>query len=415
MKKHNKVYSVVLSLVVAFGLWLYVVTNVSQEDDVTFYNIPVVLEGESALAEENLMITTRSTQSVSVNIFGKRSDLNKINNGNLTAKVNLSKIGEPGQNIALPYTIVYPDNVSANDFTEENRSPAYVYVDVDYRRTKEVPVQPKWVGTRSEDYLYDTENAVLDYPMVTVAGPAAVADLIHHAEIQIDLTDQVKSISESYRYTLCDEEGNAVDARQITTNVEEVHVDVPIQRIKEVKLAVDVVYGGGANEQNTKITMEPKSLRLSGGDAVLEEFGDIYTVATLNLADIEKSQEFTYTLTLPEGITNQTGVNEVTVYVKFSGLLTKEFTVDNFRVINVPEGMDAEIINASLTVKVRGPAEEINALTAEDIVAVVDFANAEAGTATYKATITFGEAFPNVGAMKTSAVSATVLAEQTEE
>ena len=64
-----------------------------------------------------------------------------------------------------------------------------------------------------------------------------MADLIHHAEIQIDLTDQVKSISESYRYTLCDEEGNAVDARQITTNVEEVHVDVPIQRIKEVKMA----------------------------------------------------------------------------------------------------------------------------------------------------------------------------------
>ena len=415
MKKHNKFYSAALSIVVAFGLWLYVVTNVSQEDDVTFYNIPVVLEGESALAEENLMITTRSTQVVSVNIFGKRSDLNRINNGNLTAKVNLSKIGEPGQNIALPYTIVYPDNVSANDFTEENRSPAYVYVDVDYRRTKEVPVQPKWSGTRSEDYLYDTENAVLDYPMVTVVGPAAVADQIQYAQIEIDLTDQVKSISESYRYTLCDAEGNAVDARQITTNVEEVHVDVPIQRIKEVRLAVDVIYGGGAGEQNTKITVEPQSLRLSGGEAVLAEFGDIYTVATINLADVEKSTELVYSLTLPEGVTNLTGVTEAKVIVKFTGLMTREFTIDNFQIINVPEGMEAEIINASLTVKVRGPAEEIGNLTAEDIVAVVDFSNAEAGTATYKAAITFGEDFPNVGAMKTSSVSATVLAETAEE
>ena len=32
----NKIYSMILSIVVAFGLWLYVVTNVSQEDDVTF-------------------------------------------------------------------------------------------------------------------------------------------------------------------------------------------------------------------------------------------------------------------------------------------------------------------------------------------------------------------------------------------
>ena len=83
----NKIYSMILSIVVAFGLWLYVVTNVSQEDDVTFYNIPVVMEGENVLTEQNMMITRRSAQTVSVNLSGKRSDLNKINNGNLTAKV----------------------------------------------------------------------------------------------------------------------------------------------------------------------------------------------------------------------------------------------------------------------------------------------------------------------------------------
>lgn len=404
----NKIYSVVLSLVVAFGLWLYVVTNVSQEDDMTFYNIPVVMEGETALAEENLMITGRSAQTVSVNIFGKRSDLNKINNGNLTAKVNLSKIEEPGENIPLAYTIVYPDNVSANDFTEGSRNPAYIYVDVDTRRTKEVPVQPKWTGTRSEDYIYDTENVVLDYPNITVIGPAAVADLIHHAEIEIDLTEQVKSISDSFRYTLCDANGQPVDAEQITTNVEEVRLELPIQRIREVKLVADVIYGGGANAQNTTVTIEPASLRLSGGEAVMAEIGDTLTVATLNLADIERSQDFQYTLNLPEGVTNQTGVSEVTVTVKFTGLITKEFTLDTFQSINVPEGMSAEIINATLTVKVRGPAEEINRLTDEDISAVVDFSAAEVGTATYKATIVFGESFPNVGAMKTSSVSATV-------
>lgn len=410
----NKIYSVILSVVVAFGLWLYVVTNVSQEDDVTFYNIPVVMEGESVLADQNLMITYRSAQTVSVNLSGKRNDLNKINNSNLTAKVNLSKIEEPGENIALPYILSYPDNVSANDYMEDSRSPAYIYVDVDTRRTKEVPVQLKWTGSRSEDYIYDTENAVLDYPAITVIGPAAVADLIHHAEIEINLTEQVKSISDSYRYTLCDVNGDPVDAEQISTNVEEIHLDLPIQRIRDVKLAVDVIYGGGANAQNTTVTIEPQSLRLSGGDAVLAEFGDVYTVATINMADIERSTEQLYTLNLPEGVTNQTGVTEAMVIVKFTGLLTKEFTLENFQCINVPEGLDAEIINASLTIKVRGPANEIANLTAEDISAVVDFSNAEVGTATYKATIVFSEQFPNVGALKTNSVSATVQVSEEE-
>lgn len=404
----NKIYSLVLSVVVAFGLWLYVVTNVSQEDDVTFYNVPVVMEGEAALTEENLMITGRSVQTISVNLSGKRSDLNKINNGNLTAKVNLSKIEEPGENIPLPYILSYPDNVSANDFVEQSRNPVYIYVNVDTRRTKEVPVVPKWTGTRSGDYIYDTENAVLDYPAITIAGPAAVADLIDHAEIEIDLTEQVKSISDSFRYTLCDADGNPVDAERITTNVEQIHLDLPIQRIREVKLVADVIYGGGANAENTKITIEPASLRLSGGDAVLEEFGDTMTVATLNLANLDKSQELVYTLTLPEGVNNQTGVTEAKITVKFTGLITREFTLDTFQSIHVPAGMGAEIINASLTVKVRGPAAEISALTNEDITAVVDFSAAEVGTATYKAAIIFSEDFPNVGAMGTNSVSATV-------
>ena len=114
-------------------------------------------------------------------------------------------------------------------------------------------------------------------------------------------------------------------------------------------------------------------------------------------------------VSLPEGVTNQTGVSEVTVTIRFSGLKTKEFVVDTIEVVNVPEGMTAEIINANLTVRVRGPEAEISRMTEDDLSAVVDLSAAEAGTATYKAGIKISDEFPNVGAMKTSSVSATVL------
>ena len=87
--------------------------------------------------------------------------------------------------------------------------------------------------------------------------------------------------------------------------------------------------------------------------------------------------------------------------------------MDNIEMINVPEGMTAEIINANLNVRVRGPEEELNLLTEKDITAVVDLSAAEAGTATYKAVIVIDEKFPNVGAMKSSSVSATVQPKET--
>ncbi len=408
--KNNKLYSFGLSLLIAFGLWFYVVTNVSYESEETIYNIPVVIADEVVLNERNLMITGISSETISVRLSGSRSDLSKVNNQNVTAELKVSSIGEPDDRIELKPKISYPGDVPSNAFVEESISPAAIYVSVDIRRTKEVPVNIRWTGTRSSDYIYDTENALLDYPAITITGPAAVADQIDHAYVEVDLTQQTESLSESFRYTLCDVAGEPVDAKQITTSVEEVRVDLKVQRIKEIQLVADVIYGGGATELNTLVTVEPQVIRVSGSEAILAELGDTYTVCTLNLGELEKSQGLKYPISIPEGVINQSGVAEASVTVRFSGLSTREFTVDKIQLINVPEGMEAEIINPSLTVKVRGPASEISLLTEKDIAVVVDMSAAEIGNSTYKATLTFGEDFPGVGALKTYSVPATVRA-----
>ena len=182
--RKNKLYSVLLSVAVAFGLWMYVVTTVSQKDDRTYYNIPVVMEGEAILNERNLMITEKSAESVSLHLSGSRGELNKLStSNNLTVKVDISNIKEPGENIRLQYTPVYPADVSSSAITVLSRNPTEIYISVDYRRTKEVPVIINWTGTRSENYIYDTENAVLDNPVITLAGPASVVDQIGRAHV----------------------------------------------------------------------------------------------------------------------------------------------------------------------------------------------------------------------------------------
>ena len=407
----NKITSALLAVAIAFGLWLYVITTVSPNSTETYYNIPVVLEGESVLNNDRgLMLTSASNSSISLELAGTRRDLAKVNSGNITVKVDLSKIYDPGQH-TLKLNVSYPGDVSPNAF--EILSQSEFSVNVEERRKKDIPITIDWTGTRSEDYLYDTENALLDNTLVNIVGPASVADLIDHAVIEVDLTDRTESLSETYRYTLCDAEGNPVDAAEITTNLEEVRVDMKIQRIKTVELLVDVLYGGGATKANTSVTLSQESIRVSGSDTALSQVGDTLTVATIDLSAIERGTELSYPITLPEGVTNQTGVSEVTVTVAFSGLITREFTIESIQSLNVPEGMEVEIINAGLTVKVRGTAGDISKLEAAEITANVDFANAVAGTSTYKAAILFPEELTGVGAiLGPYSVSATV---QTQE
>ena len=381
----NKIYAALLSLACAFCLWLYVISAVSPGSTDTYYNIPIVWEGESLLNENGLMVTAVSSNTVNLKLSGNRSDLSRVNSGNITIKADLSAIREPGSQIRINYsTPTFPGDVASNAFVIESKDPDSIYVTVVRRVSKTVPVEVIWNGSPAEGFMIDRENKVLDFPSVTVTGPEAVVDSIAKATIAVDLEGRRESISETYHYTLCDENGDPVDAKLITTDVEEVRLEVAIRRVKDLRLTYNLVEGGGANQNNTTITLSAETIRVSGGEAVLNELGDTFTVCSVNLADLDKSStEQKYTITLPEGVTNQTGVNEVTVSIRMTGLKTREFNIDKFEAVNVPEGLSAEIINANLSIKVRGPEAEIAALQEENIRAVVDFTNAEEGTATY--------------------------------
>lgn len=404
----SKIGYIALSVLIAFGLWLYVITSVSPGSEDTYDDVPVILSGETVLQERGLMITSVSSDTVTLKLSGNRSDLAQVNRGNITVKADLSKIYEPGSQLQMSYSISFPGNLPSNAFVIESKNPGYLYVNVERRVTKEVPVEIQWIGSAPEGYLSDRENSTLDYTSVSVTGPESVTDRIEKAVIQADLTDQRESISQSFRYTLCDGEGNPVDAELITTNVEEVRLDVRIQKVKDITLVYNIVEGGGATRDNVSVTMSAETIRVCGSEVAIDAMEDQLVVGTINLAELTKSGNLTFQVVLPEGITNLSAITEVEATVLLSGLTTRDYVLENIQSINIPEDMEAELITEKLTVTVRGPAELMSKLTAENITATVDFTGAEAGTTTFRTVITFGEGFAGVGVLRSDPVSAAI-------
>mgnify|MGYP004646013487 FL=1 len=405
----RKIGSVVLSVACAFALWLYVITAVSPGSTDTYYNIPIVWEGESVLNERGLMVTAVSSNTVNLRLSGNRSDLSKVNSGNITIKADLSKIYEPGTQIPLTYTSpTFPGDVASNAFVIESKEPDSIYITVVKRVSKSVPVEVVWVGTTAEGFMIDRENKTLDHPEVTVTGPESVVNTIAKATITVDLDGRRESISETYNYTLCDDQGEPVDAKLITTDVEQVRLDVTIRAVKDLRLTYNLNPGGGANAENTTVKLSAETIRVSGSEAALENLGDTLSIGSINLADITRDTTLTFGVALPEGITNLTGVNEVTAEVTFHGLATKEMTVAQIEAVNVPEGLEVELITEKLTVTLRGPTEQISKVTPEDVTAIADFTGAEVGTSTFKTSLRLAEGFENLGTLKTESVSAKI-------
>lgn len=403
----SKILSVLLSVAIALGLWLYVITVESPGSKNTIYNIPVVFEGETALTERGLIITSDTNVDVDLVLAGNRTDLNQVNAGNITLKVDLSKIYDPGKH-ELEYSISYPGSVASNAFTEENRSPSRISVTVEKLAKLDIPVVVTYTGELPEEFFADRSNAVVDNTTITVKGPQSVVEKIARAEIVVDLTNRTESISENYRFTLEDSEGNPVDAGMITVSVEEVRLDLKIQRRKFVNLSVTIENGGGATDKTCTYVITPDKIQVSGSEAAMEDLGDEINLGTINLADYPTDAVIVLPFTLPDTITNHTNITEATVELKFIGLATKEVTVENIQLINLPEGMEAELVTEKLTALIRGPSADIAKLTGEAISVTVDMSDAVAGTSTFNATVVIDSKFATLGAVGSYSVTVTV-------
>lgn len=400
----NKLLTALLSVVIALGLWLYVVTTVSPNSDKKFENIPVTLQSEVVLQERGLMITTTQLPTVSLHLEGNRADLNKLNSSNITIALDVSKIGTAGSH-SLTYTPAFPGDVPNNAFSVLNRTPGSITIEVEERISKAVPVDIQYAGTLSEDYMADKENKEMDFEQVNITGPKSAVDQIAMARIEVDLTNRTESFSEQFRYSLCNEKGEPVDAALVTTDVEAVTLTLKVVRVKEIALTVKVVDGGGATEATSDIKIEPQTIRISGSDALLEGLENL-ELGTINLGEMPGDETLTFPIKLPEGITNETGVVEATVDVRFPDLGTANLTVTNIQAVNVPEGLEVDLITQILEIQVRGPKAAIERVQASDITVKVDFANEQIGTATIKAEITIG--IDGVGAVGTYNITATL-------
>ena len=401
----NKVFSIVLSVVVAFGLWLYVVMVVSPGSENTYYNIPVVLQNENVLKDRGLMITS-DLPAVTLTLSGNRTDLNKLDENNINILVNAGGIEAAGIH-QLSYDLSLHGSVPDSAITRVGQSTNVITVTVEKRITKRVDIVVEYVGAVPEGFIADKENAVMDYETIEVTGPESVVDKITQARIQVDLTNKNVSVIGRYVYDLCDANNRPVDAKLITTNVEVVNLTVNIQRVKEIQLTLNTIYGGGATDKNCTVTIEPQTIRVSGSDALLGNL-NVLELGTLNLAEIPTDQTLTFAITLPEGVTNETGVNEAVVTVKFGDLKLKKLNVTNIQAINVPEGMEADIYAQVLEITVRGPAKQIDQVTAADVTVTVDFSGAQAGTARIRAAATVSGAYSGVGAVGIIEVTASL-------
>lgn len=417
----NKIWKLVISCVVAIGLWVYVVTVVSPGSVETYNDVPVNKRNFTGLSEE--FVITQCDESIDVRLEGNRIDLNALDAGSIIIEADLSAIQKAGT-YHINYTAVPTGNFASNAFVVQKIEPEKLTIKVEKLLTKTVPVVYELNGTVADNYIvYETELE-MDYTEVEIKGPESLINQVHYAVITIDVNNRTQTIDADFSYELCDKNQKRVNVKDpalieaLTTDV--VHVKLPVYLTKQLELKVELIPGGGVTSENCSYVIKPAGeaaaetpvkLLVAGPEEILSKM-DTLVIDTVKLEELMVDEVRTVSIgdRLEKlGLKNMSGseIDEYSIELKLTGLKTETFDIipKNIKVNNPDYQLNTT--NPVVKVKVRGREELVNKLTEKDIVVILE--GTETGTTiVVTPKVQFSDEFNELGVLEITPQSFTL-------
>lgn len=377
----SKIFNIILSILIALGLWAYVTASVTDVGESTVRSIPVTVVGEEALNAKGLMIDPNTKLTVSARVSGNRSLLVSMASNPseyFSATINVAEITEPGTydlscTITPEFTSLTSTGVRVMD--QEGKT---IQVTVTRLMSKTVEVRGVFEGTVDEDNNYRANPVEVTPGTLKVQGPESLVNQVEYAQVTITGDNLTKTYTGELGFQLMTADGEVVDDHDLTTNVNTVSVVMPVVKTMEVPLSVEYVYGGGITEDNfgryVTVDIQPATIQVSGDEADVSYLeGKTITIGKIDLSQVvQDQQEFVFPIELTPELSNDSGITQATVTVTIRGLETKTVETSNIDVINTPEGFTADAVTQSLQVKVRGPVDALDTVEGYQIRVVVD-------------------------------------------
>jgi YbbR domain-containing protein len=394
---NSRAFWMIVSLICSVIMWVYVASVETEEFKQTFRGVRVQLVGETLLRDsKNLVITDMDTSTVTVEVVGPRRVVGSLDSDNISAQIDVSKLSRAAYT-SQQYSVIFPDGTDTGGLQVTRKTPETINFMVSSQTTKSVQVRGSFDGSIAEGFI--AESVVFDPATITLSGPEAYLRNVDYAWVSFGKENVDSTYEVETGYTLMTADNIPASTTGISFSTDVVTATLPLLTVKDVSLGVNLIEGGGATAENTKVTIEPDTVSLAGDSKLLAGINKI-NLASIDLTDFTTSFSDTYVIPIDNELRNVTGATEAKVTVEIVGLETKNVKVTNISCINVTEGFSAKILTESLDVTLRGKPESLAAIKDENIRAVADLADLGQSVGTYMPKVRiYVDGFTDVGAI----------------
>lgn len=353
----------IVSVFIAVFVWFIIMWADSSIAERTFTGIDVEMEESKTMMENGLSVIQNITSTISVTVSGKRSDVNKLKESDISAYVDLSDVTVAGDK---SFTVIVND---INKVSVVDINPSVLNVKIDTKSSNEIQVFAEIKQAGFEDGVKISAIPMTEF--ITITGPASALNEIKYAQVDLylGLGKIEKAMYVREQLKLIDKNGNEYKNSYVKTSVSDIEVYISVLTKKKVPLALKYKYGY-FSERNTSIQMIPDSIEIEGSPDYINTINEI-VVDVINERLIEDDIKLIRNIPLPDGVSGGIGAAEIDI--KFIDSDKKTVTIKKSD-IKVTEGeLDYLIMGEDdIAVTVRGSVQDLNYFTKSRITASVD-------------------------------------------
>lgn len=333
-----------LSLGLAFILWIFITNSINPMVS-GFVNVPVTIENEDYILEQNKTYTVIDSRIIKVTYKVQSNAQTNVRQSDFKVFVDLKDL-ETTNSLPIHVTPLNDVDTFISNILPE---PQVLHVELDNVARSEFAVQYNIRGDVGAGH--SVGNVILSPSVVYVSGSKAAVDSIDRISIEIPLSDREETFSGVAKVRLFDGNGVPIPNGGFMLSAEDINYSVVVNSRASINLNAIVEGSVKPGFMYSGVQVSPSSVMISGPKSVVQ---NMYVQdVKVNIEDLDQNTEYTVKMTdvLPKGITCSVDTVKVNVMVNINPDMAYGHQSDigesSSNVINMPT-TSAEELNDNL-------------------------------------------------------------------
>lgn len=373
---NHPAFSMLLALLCGFIAWTVVTVYVDPQGSVTVQDVPInYANSASTYTAQGLDIVEKPEfETVDVKVTGNSTIIGNIQNSDIMVYPSYAGVSGAGKvtlrlQARLVNTTDFPGDIEC---VVENPKTIDVVFDEVSEKTLPITVDASAVSV-ADGYMLNKTTAVP--AEVTLRGPTSELDQVDSVVATVPGDGELSDTTTvPAALELRDENGETFTPQYTTMDSDTANVTLTIYQVRELPLVVDFI-GTPTNfdTKSLKYSLSQNTLRVAGPARTVSALEEL-TVTDFDLArEFELGRDYQRLVELPAGIVSLDGVTSVTLSFDTDNMESTTLNISNIKAINVPSNYEVEILSSLVSgVTLYGPADEIEAIAADSVVAQID-------------------------------------------